>query len=1170
MRGVAKIFLAFAAMLVLLPAAAFAQEGQIAGSVRDTSDALMPGVTIEVTSPALIEKVRSATSDTNGQYRITNLPVGTYKVTFSLAGFKKEERDNVVLTSGFTAPVNAVLSVGQISEVVVVSGAAPVVDVQNAREVINLPGDVIKELPTTRNVNSLLKLTPGINSAYRPGSLQGVCVGGVGTFCNPGVDGFNVGDLGSATTPGGAPTVDTVNLQQGRVLVDGAVVNLGGGFPVGLGGMTGGYTADIANAQEVNIKVSGALGESETGGSEINIVPRTGGNRYAGTYNTTYTNEKWFNTNNDKYPNIPAVFQPVKFDYDVSGSFGGPIKRDKLWFYSVARDQEIRKLPVGVDFWPNLWEGKAGFNYQPDRSKPRVEYTNKWRNINARITWQASSKNKFNFFWDEQDFCQDPCDGVVSVFTSPESWWSVSIKPNRLRQASWTNPLTSKILLEAGVSVTSEFYDTTKHRQFTNPSSIPRIVECGDTTGLYANPDQGGALTRVNQFAGNCNPFFSFGLTSGSLNSQINSGGANTIDTANWRSRASISYVSGGHHAKFGYDGGYYSQTTVNRVNDSQLTYEYNWPGLTPNCLGPAAANGMTPCGNTSLQFPTDPLNTLRRPVPASIDYNTGPATLDDHVKYIALYAQDQWTFRRVTASYALRYDHATSGYGSTCVGPNKFVLNPYCTPALDGVNYNDLTPRWGVVWDVRGNGKTSVKWNMGKYLNAAGISGVYSNANLARRTVNIVSRAWTDLNNDRVVNCDPMNFNPNGECGAFNFFCPNTLVTCNDTVRFGADPQRNPLGIATTQCGLNQVGIPAAVQAYCNQYGDSIVNGWNRRRGEWQLGLGIQHELLPRLSVEFVYNRRSYWNIMVSDQLGLGCDRFNGAQDVRTCQDNMLHYSNPSYDFYTFTVPVDPNLPGGGGYKLLGLNTDAITQVVGPPTAQTYMPEAEYKWNGFDTNFNWRAPKGIRVQGGTNTGRTQRDTCYASLDAPNVRGREGAEFLGGCLDKTPWQTTVRGSATYTIPKVDVLVSTVFQSQPGANITGTMTVDKSWVVWNPASASRAAQACTGAAAATGLGCFGATRSTNTASVSFLNNDEVFGERVTTYDVKLAKNFRFSGKRLMVGIDCYNFFNSDAATGYNTTYTLDATGKAPAASNVWGTPNALVSPRFFRGQIQFDF
>src|SRR5580765_3620532 len=134
LRGVVKVFLAVAAVLALAPAAAFAQEGQIAGSVRDTSDAVMPGVTVEVTSPALIEKVRVGTTDGNGQYRITNLPVGTYKVTFSLTGFTKQERDNIILTSGFTAPVNGTLSVGQLTETVIVAAETPVVDVQNARE----------------------------------------------------------------------------------------------------------------------------------------------------------------------------------------------------------------------------------------------------------------------------------------------------------------------------------------------------------------------------------------------------------------------------------------------------------------------------------------------------------------------------------------------------------------------------------------------------------------------------------------------------------------------------------------------------------------------------------------------------------------------------------------------------------------------------------------------------------------------------------------------------------------------------------------------------------------------------------------------------------------------------------------------------------------------------
>jgi hypothetical protein len=205
-------------------------------------------------------------------------------------------------------------------------------------------------------------------------------------------------------------------------MVDGQVVNQGGSLP--LGGVTGGYTADIANSQEVNVQVSGALGESETGGSSINIVPRTGGNKFAGNFNWTFTNENLFSANNGAYPTITSVLQSVKSDQDLSVGVGGPIVKDKVWFYSVARDQRIHKLPVGIDFWPNKWEGQYGYNYQPDRAKPRVEYHNMWRSINGRFTWQASLKNKFGFYWDEQDFCQDPCLGVVSVYTSPESWWS--------------------------------------------------------------------------------------------------------------------------------------------------------------------------------------------------------------------------------------------------------------------------------------------------------------------------------------------------------------------------------------------------------------------------------------------------------------------------------------------------------------------------------------------------------------------------------------------------------------------------------------------------------------------------------------------------------------------------------------------------------------------------
>src|SRR5687768_12368653 len=145
-RRVIHVMWAVAAVVALLPAAAFAQEGQIAGTVRDASGGVMPGVLVEVTSPALIEKVRSATSDSNGQYRITNLPVGTYSATFTLSGFTRAQQNNIVLTTGFTAPVNAVMAVGALTDTVTVSAESPTVDVQNARQAVVFGGDDLREL----------------------------------------------------------------------------------------------------------------------------------------------------------------------------------------------------------------------------------------------------------------------------------------------------------------------------------------------------------------------------------------------------------------------------------------------------------------------------------------------------------------------------------------------------------------------------------------------------------------------------------------------------------------------------------------------------------------------------------------------------------------------------------------------------------------------------------------------------------------------------------------------------------------------------------------------------------------------------------------------------------------------------------------------------------------
>src|SRR5205085_8260425 len=138
--------------------------------------------------------------------------------------------------------------------------------------------------------------------------------------------------------------LDADGLTQGRVLVDGMVLNTASSTVTGV---IGGYLADVTNGQEISFNLSGALGESETGGTSINIIPRTGGNRFAGSYGTTYTRKSWFATNSGTHPESAAQPNLVIENHDISGSFGGPILRDRLWFYSVGRTQGKESSQTG-------------------------------------------------------------------------------------------------------------------------------------------------------------------------------------------------------------------------------------------------------------------------------------------------------------------------------------------------------------------------------------------------------------------------------------------------------------------------------------------------------------------------------------------------------------------------------------------------------------------------------------------------------------------------------------------------------------------------------------------------------------------------------------------------------------------------------------------------------
>ena len=235
----------------LSPASVFAQ-ASIVGAVKDATGAVLPGVTVEASSPALIEKTRSVVTNSTGQYAIEDLRPGTYVMTFTLTGFSSVRREGIELAGRFIATVNADMKVGAVAETITVSGETPVVDVASSRTQQTRSGETVAAIPSSRQYFAYTQLVPAIN-------VQGNDVGGA------------LGPIFSVFQVHGG------RRNEGQVLVDGQSA----GFQ-GMG--VSSYIPEVANQQEVTFSISGGLGEAVTGGPQMNIVGKQGGNMFAGTF----------------------------------------------------------------------------------------------------------------------------------------------------------------------------------------------------------------------------------------------------------------------------------------------------------------------------------------------------------------------------------------------------------------------------------------------------------------------------------------------------------------------------------------------------------------------------------------------------------------------------------------------------------------------------------------------------------------------------------------------------------------------------------------------------------------------------------------------------------------------------------------------------------------------
>src|SRR3989442_155081 len=308
--NVVGVVLSVVMCVLLLSPAASAQQATargIAGVVRDSSGGVLPGVTVEAASPALIEKVRSVVTDGEGQYKIVDLRPGTYTVTFTLPGFSTFKREGIELSAGVTASINADLKVGSLEETITVSGQSPIVDTQNVTQQKVITMVVIQSLPNTGT--NFASLTPGASR-------------------NTDVGGSTGADTGATFVIHGGRGQDT------RRLIDGMRWN---SMEVGNSGT--GFYFDPTGAEEVSIQLGGNSSEYELGGVQVNLIPKSGSNAYRGYVFGTFTSDKFNSTavpDDLKARGLPTI-GAVDQVYDVSGSLGGPLREHKLWVFTANR-----------------------------------------------------------------------------------------------------------------------------------------------------------------------------------------------------------------------------------------------------------------------------------------------------------------------------------------------------------------------------------------------------------------------------------------------------------------------------------------------------------------------------------------------------------------------------------------------------------------------------------------------------------------------------------------------------------------------------------------------------------------------------------------------------------------------------------------------------------------
>lgn len=733
-RNFGGILLLVLAGLMLLPAVAVAQS-QITGVARDESGGVLPGVTVEASSPVLIEKVRSAVTDDQGRYTIANLRPGMFRIAFTLPGFNTVIRDGVEVPGGVTVTANADLKVGALEETITVSGQTPLVDVTQATRTQVLTRDLIDALPSTRNIMSVGMMVPGIR---------------LGT---PDVGGSRQMEQ---TNPRGHGIAAKHTVQH----IDGMSVN---------SQETSNQQSYINDAlsAEVTVSTSAHPAEIQSGGLRTNMIPKDGGNVVSGSIFMGGTDGSWQSDNvNDEMrrQNFTSA-NGIAHIQNFNASMGGPIQRDKLWFFISARhistDELVGNVPEHI--------------VTPDGEFINSTLDQYIRDVLARLTYQVNSTNKLSAFF-ERTWKRKGKDFGFGTDPRAGTQRDPNLAHYGVGQIKWLSTMTNRILVEGGYSSSYQHWTG-----FNQPAvRLDRYLANGTINPAWLNNarrESPNALVVTPRCA------YSFGC-----NAWVSNGQDQRTADAGHRLVGSFSYVTGSHNFKVGFADSF-GPVHVHTDRQADLVQRYS--------------NGR----------------------PQSVVVYTTPYDRFSYVNYdMGIYAQDSWTFKRLTLSPGVRVDNFDSMIEATSMPAGRFAGDRYFPERKHVPQWLwDVSPRFSGAYDLFGDGRTALKASFSRYIDplTGGFADRYAPG------AGNETRNWFDCT-----------INAAGSACATGV----PRATDNDDIA-----QAHEIGPGGATFGIRE-----------DRYFDPDL----QRERNTELTAGVQHQLFSRMSLTAQYYRRTFQDL--------------------------------------------------------------------------------------------------------------------------------------------------------------------------------------------------------------------------------------------------------------------------------------------------------------------